>query len=240
MRCTFITVVLGLLAFAPIAEATHIRFGDRALPGRVTCGGGPGSGFYLYTLRGPAFEERRSDPAAQALRDWIEEERRSPAGFATRGFRTVRRTADKVLYVGGHGQRMTEVLVERFDDGHWAQTEYGGCEHLAPAHPTAVAATWDLDPAQPRPSASTRRLRVLVHEESCAGFASARGRIRRPRVFVDGRRMVVTLFIKPIRGNVTCPGTPPTPYVVRLPRALGARALMDGGRVPARTILRRP
>ena len=236
MRRTLVILLLGVLAPASVAGATHIPFGDPALPNRVTCNG-PGDGFRLSTLRGPAFEERRrSDPAAQGLRDWIAYERRNPSGFATRGFRTVRRSADEVLYVGGHGQRMTEVLVERFADGHWAETEYGGCERLAPAHPTAVAASWDLDPAQPRPSASTRRLRVLVHEESCAGFSSARGRIRRPRVFVDGRRMIVTIFVDPIRATVTCPGTPPTPYVLRLPRAVGSRALMDGRRVPARTV----
>ena len=238
MRLRLALVALAVLTPAPAAHAVHIPWADPALPERVTCGG-TGDGFALDALRGPAFAERGSDAPAQALREWIEEERRSPQGFVTRGFRVVRRSARKVLYVGGHGRDRTEVLVERFDDGHWAQTEYGGCEELGPVHATAVASPWRPDPAHP-PSASSRRLRVLVNEDSCASGSRATGRILRPRVFVDRRRVVVTIFVRPPGVTSTCPSNPDTPYVLRLPVAVGSRTLLDGETVPARAVRPQP
>ena len=229
-------IALALLTPAPAAHAVHIPWADPASPERVTCGGLSG-GFPLDALRGPAFAERGSDAPAQGLREWIEEERRHRSGYPTRGYRAVRRSSRQVIYVAGH-RSPAYVVVRPLDDGSWHMYQAGDCP-LAPVHPTGVAAPWRPDPARP-PSPGSRRLRVLVNEESCASGRPATGRILRPRVFVDRRRVVVAIFVRPPGVTSTCQSNPDTPYVLRLPVAVGSRTLMDGARVPARAIRPQP
>jgi hypothetical protein len=98
------------------------------------------------------------------------------------------------------------------------------------------AATWTLDPAVPY-SATATEIHVLVDEWGCHGSQSAEGRIDQ-NVQYRADAVIVTLAVRAASGPQTCPGTPPTPYVVRLENAVGARNLDDGGRWPAQTMAR--
>jgi len=75
-----------------------------------------------------------------------------------------------------------------------------------------------------------------------ASGTRATRRLLRPRVFTDRRRVVVTIFTRPMRGPAapSCPGNPETPYLLTLPHAVGTRALMDGKTLPAKTEWPRP
>jgi hypothetical protein len=96
------------------------------------------------------------------------------------------------------------------------------------------AATWILDPSVPY-SASSTEIHILVDEWSCHGDASAEGRIVRNLEYRDDA-VVVTLAVRALGGPQTCPGTPGTPYVLRLDQAVGNRSLQDGGLWPAHTL----
>jgi hypothetical protein len=100
------------------------------------------------------------------------------------------------------------------------------------------AATWTLDPAVPY-SATATEVDVLVEEWECHSFKTAEGRIAQ-NVQYRADAVIVTLAVRQPVGNgiETCPGTPPTPYVVQLDNAVGSRNLDDGGRWPAQTMAR--
>ena len=98
------------------------------------------------------------------------------------------------------------------------------------------AATWTLDPAVPY-SATATEIHVLVDELGCHGFQTAEGRIAQNVEYrVDA--VIVTLAVRQPDGAQTCPGTPPTPYVMHVDQPVGARNLDDGGRWPAQTMAR--
>jgi hypothetical protein len=97
-----------------------------------------------------------------------------------------------------------------------------------------TAATWTLDSAVPY-SASSTEIHILVDEWSCHGFASAEGRIVLNVEYRDDA-VVATLAVRELGGPQTCPGTPPTPYVLHLNQPVGNRSLQDGGLWPAQTI----
>jgi hypothetical protein len=98
------------------------------------------------------------------------------------------------------------------------------------------AATWTLDPAVPY-SATATEVNVLVEEWGCHGFQTAEGRIAQ-NVEYRGDAVIVALAVRQPDGAQTCPGTPPTPYVVHVDQPVGARNLDDGGRWPAQTMAR--
>jgi hypothetical protein len=77
-----------------------------------------------------------------------------------------------------------------------------------------------------------RHVAVLVHEFGCASGRSAAGRVEEPTIVSKDDAVVVTITIRPPRGNQTCPGNPPTPFEFDLPAPLGDRRLLDGSFVP--------
>jgi hypothetical protein len=113
-----------------------------------------------------------------------------------------------------------------------------GCPMMAVPPAGYGAATWTLDPAVPY-SATATEVHVLVEEWECHSFKTAEGRIAQ-NVQYRADAVIVTLAVRQPVGNgiETCPGTPPTPYVVQLDNAVGSRNLDDGGRWPAQTMAR--
>jgi hypothetical protein len=88
---------------------------------------------------------------------------------------------------------------------------------------------WSLEhPLDP----SDRRVQALVTEMNCAGAKSAEGRIEEPEIVITEGSVVVTIAVRPAKGNQTCPGNPETPFEFNLPEPLGDRELLDGFHVP--------
>jgi hypothetical protein len=105
------------------------------------------------------------------------------------------------------------------------------CPNMAVPPDGYGAATWALDPAFSF-SPDATELHVLVEEQACHGFNSAAGRIaQNVRYATD--RVVVTLAVRSLAGAQTCPGTPPTPFVLKLDQGVGVRTLFDGGPYPS-------
>lgn len=111
-----------------------------------------------------------------------------------------------------------------------------GCPLMAVPPAGYSAATWSLDPAYPY-SAGTTELHILVTEWECHSFETAEGRIAKNVQYGDDA-VIVTLAVRDLGGVQTCPGTPPTPYVVHLDQRVGGRDLLDGGVWPANAIAR--
>jgi len=113
------------------------------------------------------------------------------------------------------------------------------CPHMAVPPDGYGAATWTLDPSVPY-SASATEIHILVEEWECHGFQTAEGRIAQNVQYRDDA-VIVTLAVRQPSGGggiQTCPGTPPTPYVLQLEQPVGSRNLDDGGRWPAQTMAR--
>ena len=111
------------------------------------------------------------------------------------------------------------------------------CPHMAVPPDGYGAATWTLDPSVPY-SAGATEIHVLVDEWGCHSSQSAEGRIAQNVQYRDDA-VIVTLAVRLPSGDFqTCPGTPPTPFVVRIAQPVGSRDLNDGGRWPAYTVAR--
>jgi len=111
-----------------------------------------------------------------------------------------------------------------------------GCPLMAVSPVGYGAATWTLDPAMPY-SASATEIHILVDEWGCHGSQTAEGRIGQNVQYRDDA-VIVTLAVRQPGGPQTCPGTPPTPYVLHIDQPVGSRNLDDGGRWPAQTMAR--
>lgn len=92
-----------------------------------------------------------------------------------------------------------------------------------------AASPWALEGPLDRTS---RRVSALVTERACAGGNSAEGRIDEPHIEWGERTVIVTITVRPLAGNSTCPSNPPTPFTFELPAPLGERTLLDGFHVP--------
>ena len=111
-----------------------------------------------------------------------------------------------------------------------------GCPLMAVPPAGFGAATWTLDPSVPY-SAGATEIHILVDEWGCHGSQTAEGRIGQNVQYRDDA-VIVTLAVRQPGGPQTCPGTPPTPYVLHIDQPVGARNLDDGGRWPAQTMAR--
>ncbi|HEY5434537.1 MAG TPA: hypothetical protein VIK13_04840 [Candidatus Limnocylindrales bacterium] len=54
-----------------------------------------------------------------------------------------------------------------------------------------------------------------------------------PVIAYTATAVTITIGVCPLGGPQACPGPPGTPAIMRLAAPLGARTLLDGGRVPA-------
>jgi hypothetical protein len=206
--------------------------------GLIGCWGG-GPGFPAGVLESGSKTAETADTApAAALRALIA----SQQGLPATGWTLVSESAGgaRFLHLGSTGDNW-EVTVEPgtpgpggFGASGWKVNGYGSCA-LSVVPPAGYdTAKWTLDPAVPYAPDATE-LHVLVEEMACHGRATADGRIQ-ASVDYGPDAVTVMLSVRPLGGAQTCPGTPPTPYVLRLDQPVGNRQLEDGGPWPARTI----
>ena len=154
----------------------------------------------------------------------------APGGPPLRpGWRLLIAEPDHVLQLGPVRRDGADMVEVGSRDGIWEDWASGQCTLLATAIPDRLEpAPWTLRGV---PRSTDRELRVWVHERSCASGRPATGRVRRPLVRVDRTRILIVLATRPIGGD--CPSNPATPYVIRLPVAIGSRTLVDGSTFPA-------
>lgn len=94
------------------------------------------------------------------------------------------------------------------------------------------AATWHHDPGVDI-GPHTTEFSAWVTETACASGQSSADRVTGPDIQVSGDEIVVTFGVRAQLGlSQSCQSNPPTRVAVRLPEALGDRALVDGGREP--------
>lgn len=118
-------------------------------------------------------------------------------------------------------------------DGTWLLTSAGPC---APRRITDD----DLGPADltlaevPSPAATS--VELLVHERACVSGAAATGRVELIELRETAEEVRVHIEVRPLGGNQTCPGNPPTPFAVDLSEPLGEREIVDTSVLPPRPI----
>lgn len=122
------------------------------------------------------------------------------------------------------------VVVEH--DLRWRPAGGGSCNLHVQLSKDFGPAQWALDPAYPPPDASQIELHILVWELACHDEYAATGRISTPVVVYGADTVTVTIGVRPLEGEHTCPGTPGTPAILTLPEPLDGRTLLDGYTYP--------
>ena len=193
-------------------------------------GSAPGFTADQLPTGGPGAESETGARAA-ALRAFIAQNPDMPAS----GWKLMRESGSTAMYLapfsmGGY----VEVSLEpgtpdgaSYGADGWRTSGYGGCPLMALPPSGYSSATWGLDPAVPYAPDATE-LHVLVGEVGCHGDSTAEGRISQNVEYGSGN-VVVTLAVLARYGFQTCPGTPPTPYIVHLTQPVATRDLLDGG-----------
>ena len=88
-------------------------------------------------------------------------------------------------------------------------------------------ATWRLAP-ETELTAETRSVEILVSRAECNSGVT--GTVNEPTVEFRDDQVIITATVSPGSPQVAdCQGNDEVPYAVELPRALGERALIDGG-----------
>ncbi|MBA2719274.1 MAG: hypothetical protein H0U52_08565 [Chloroflexi bacterium] len=100
--------------------------------------------------------------------------------------------------------------------------------------------TWWLDPAAPRPTAASKRVRALIESPMCASGRSPEGRIEPPEFELSDAAVTISFEIRWPSGPKDCQGVPPFPITIDLPEPLGTRALFDGSETPPRDASKPP
>lgn len=202
----------------------------------VTCGG---PAFPISGLDAPAGAQDAVGPEFDALRAALQTFGSEFPGSDAWDWRLATRTETLVLFIartddlGAPG--WVDVTVER-DGVGWRAGGMGQCDPKVVLSAEFGPASWALDPEFPAPTVTSTELRILVWEGACSGGAPATGRISPPVVVYDSKSVTITLGVRPIQVPagfaVTCPGPPGTPAILTLSEPLGARDLLDEGRVP--------
>lgn len=93
-------------------------------------------------------------------------------------------------------------------------------------------ATWAPDPAFPSPAPGSTSMHILVWETLCASGRPTTGRMSAPAVSFASTTVTIKIGVRPLGGVQACPGPTGTPAILILTEPLGARTLLDGGRMP--------
>ncbi|MDQ6746095.1 MAG: hypothetical protein M3Z27_08815 [Actinomycetota bacterium] len=233
---SFVTVLVPLRSAAVLA-ASSTRISDRVRDGYATprsampaglysCGEIP---FHASALRDPRGYERRNTPEARALRGFLRVN--ADLVFQPRhGWFVLGRRGDRIQFASGRRAPYGSMTFQRIRH-RWVWENSGGCDPRAYRH-GLEASLWYPAPGAPRPTPATTRIPVLVQEDNCASGRDARGRVLPPTVRYTTTAVLVTYFIRPLAGDQTCQGVPPTPVTLSLPHPLGNRHLLDGATLP--------
>ncbi len=237
-----IMLLIGLAACSaePTTPAATWPVSEEALPSattgspdaRVTCDGRtfPASG-----LTAPTGAEKASGPEFDALRAALEKFGREFPGSADWTWRLAGRDDTGAIFLAGPGAAgdpgwaSIEVVP---GVGGWEAQSFGSCDPHIVLSAEFGPASWALDPAFPAPAPDSTELHILVWERTCSSGSPTTGRMSAPVTDFGTETLTITIGVRPLAGIQTCPGPPGTPALLRLPKPLGQRTLLDGGHVP--------
>jgi hypothetical protein len=239
MRSGSVIVVVGVLAVLLTATAAWSAPGpngpDPAVkewpnwPYLTQCGEGL-SFDPVAAFSGSANAERGSSPSEVALRDFIEQGD-LPWLRSTRNWRHVASTEGQAEFSRGRLSGELEWLSFAQREGAWEFSGYSSHCHPVSKVGNGPAVGWDLAGNELKPKAELRRIQVSLSGGPCSG-----GRPLGPRARVVfkglGRKLLMTIWIKPFHGPRTCPGVFEPPLTVSLPRRIRLDRLFDGATYP--------
>lgn len=193
----------------------------------VRCGGAT---FQTAALRTGPPAEFGDDPAAQELRNLIDQQRDwdDPHAIGDGDWRVLSRSDGEAVFGRGSPPRPSVVIAGRSESGQWF-TRTGGPCWARRVVDGLEAVYWAPDPADPDPT--SQQVHVLVEETACAGGRPPDGRVR-TEATERSDAVVITATVVPLEGDRTCPDGPPAEVVVDLDQPVGSRVLLDGGAVP--------
>ncbi len=203
---------------------------------RVTCGD---RAFPAAGLDPPAGALTGSGPEFDALRAAITKFGSEFPGSSDWSWRLAGRDASGAIFLaetealGPPGWVSVEVAA---DATGWQPLTMGQCDPHVVLSPEFGPATWALDPQYPAPTETTTELHILVWEQACSSGSPTTGRMSAPVVEYASGSVTITIGVRPLQVQpgtlLACPLPPGTPTSLRLGEPLGARTLLDGGRVP--------
>jgi hypothetical protein len=198
-------------------------------PGLVSCSGlGP---FPFQVLSGPFGAERLAGPEYDVLRQTIARYGDDPEfGFDHATFTVAFRDDTTVVFIGDIRRPeafYADVEVKRGAAG-WAWAGMGGgCVVLGAPGAGWDEAMWRLDPSFKKPTTTSQKVHLLVHEVKCAAGVPVAGRLSPAWVFLEQDRVRIHLFVRSVKPQGSCKGIDPTPVTIVLPEPLGPRLLVD-------------
>jgi len=229
--------LLGLLLCAGLlaacADAPTVAPGRQNQPDplslRYTCGTFPFGPEILAA--GPGHDENAATPEAAALRLYLSSPVRVQHRVPATGWRLLGSDDRRAEFGASSGEGMWVVVVRNAGAG-WMANAPDTCQpHLV--LPAGLGpASWRVDPADPSPTPLTQVFDALVTERACNSGEPADGRIVGPQVVKSAAVVLVIFAVRPRGGGQRCPSNPATRVTVDLGEALGARLLLDGGRLP--------
>jgi hypothetical protein len=181
--------------------------------------------FPVEAIDSPPLEGDDQSPEVVALRQSMDGSPESNASW-----RWVMRDASHAIFLGRLGKEWSCALFE-WSGSKWAPRGFAIGGRLR-AH------IWeDLDVAHWWLGRSVERthsvIQAFVEEGSCSSASYATGRIGSPLVEFTSGTITITFGVRPLRGDQSCMGNPPTPVILDLGEPIGDRVLLDGSTHPA-------
>lgn len=180
----------------------------------------------------PATAELGSTPSERALRRFL----RHPVipWVPRHNWRLLHeygRTAEFVSSpLSSRPDRAPEVLRFERRGGRWKWTGSGPCTpaSVVDGHP---AVYWDLPEDHAGLTPETTHIEVNLGPGECASGRSQNKRAHPVFTEFEGK-LLLTIWLTPVRGGQTCLGVLEPPLKIELPAPLGHRPLYDGGTYP--------
>ena len=195
-------------------------------PATLTCDGKVTFGQRAF--RNPTGAERGADDAARALREFIAAQ--PPGAYPARGWRTLARTGQVVVFHHGRPDAGVAVTIRLVDD-RWRAVGRR-CRARRVARGFLVASFQVAERASLTPG--SRTIKVTLYGGGCTGDPLRRLR----RIEVRETPHAVTILVlnrpvAPLPPGVSCPADQIIGFKkVRLARPLGRRAIRDASRFP--------
>lgn len=231
-----VTILLSLLSGIAAATEPVPAGSDPAVrqwphwPYQSVCYGPPFDPVTVFS--GPAVAEFGSTSAETALRETIRS--KVPLPLPENGWRLASESESNGVFVNGRLSSPYPIWAsfERDAQG-WKLIGTGSCTPQTVIQ-GLVAVTWELAEGQSL-GKNARRMLVDLGSGPCDGGASQNARARKPVFRQLGKRLLMTMTLKPVSPGVhICPGVTEPPLTVALPGRLGRRELFDGGTYPPR------
>jgi hypothetical protein len=237
-----VLTALPLLADGSLAHADHFSIvypkgpdpavGEwPAWSSQVSCGGldfNPVAAF-----GGPTEAESGTGGAELALQRYLAE----ISAYTTvskRYWRLLAATETRTEFAEGRLEQGPLWLSFELSNGQW--THVGMPSYCVPrtVREGRVATRWTLTRGQAL-GRKTKRILVDLSGGGCNGGASLNAMAEKPEFRQFGKRLVMTIWLKPLPPGVyTCQALVEPPLAVKLPGRLGGRRLFDGATYPPR------